>query len=50
MRRELAPNHHPDLTHPVALGSRGIRANQVDEDLVQGRLLQLELRQPRART
>src|SRR6267378_6232651 len=31
------------------LGSRGIRANQVDEDLVQGRLLQLELRQPRAR-
>src|SRR5882724_6532903 len=31
------------------LGSRGIRADQVDEDLVQGRLLQLELRQPRPR-
>src|SRR5437667_1956606 len=31
------------------LSSRGIRADQVDEDLVQGRLLQLELRQPRPR-
>src|SRR2546425_4138332 len=31
------------------LGSRGIRADQVDEDLVQGRLLQLEFGQPRPR-
>src|SRR6266849_1878362 len=31
------------------LGSRGIGADQVDEDLVQRRLLQLELRKPRAR-
>src|SRR2546426_11567732 len=30
-------------------GSRRLRPHQVDEDLVQRRLLQLELRQPRAR-